>query len=359
MSDKSNNTPDNTPEKHPPARQSSLPLSWDEKSDSKNSSQTDRKSQKNLSSNKQQNKDKAKNGKKSENSENKPRRRISLVSTMPDSVSRKNPNDQSIINESENNSQTNKKQAGSVKTQKPENTAGKSNSSVSYREMDEMTPEDKNPSQEANENSDRYQTPSDSPAPGLGQTLAQARMKRQLTITDVVRKTRITKEFIDNIEAEDYDKLPPPVYTRSHIAQLCREYSLEPKLCLRMYEQTRNESPGADKKNKKMRLVINRDNDDRGVVSCSPGPSSGLLEYQEGLSSRLPRLAIIFAAGLLLLIIFSALLIQHCRNLEIRQPAPVNSQENNPDTPVKPTANLEELIPPQHVPMKELSIPEE
>jgi transcriptional regulator with XRE-family HTH domain len=61
----------------------------------------------------------------------------------------------------------------------------------------------------------------------LGQILAEARELRQLSIEDVAAETKLRQDYVRNIEADNYSRLPAPPYARSLIRKLCILYELQ------------------------------------------------------------------------------------------------------------------------------------
>lgn len=61
----------------------------------------------------------------------------------------------------------------------------------------------------------------------VGRRLLNARAEAGLTTAEVSARTNITREFIENLEMDQYGKLPPIVCSRGQLLMLCEEYSLE------------------------------------------------------------------------------------------------------------------------------------
>ncbi len=69
----------------------------------------------------------------------------------------------------------------------------------------------------------------------VARALRDARESRQYSVAQVSQKTKIPREFIENIENQAAASLPKPVYTKSYIRQLCREYGLDAAPLLEEY----------------------------------------------------------------------------------------------------------------------------
>lgn len=57
---------------------------------------------------------------------------------------------------------------------------------------------------------------------GLGEFLREARLRRNLTLAEIERDTRINREYLEALENEQYEILPAPVYARGFL----RSYAL-------------------------------------------------------------------------------------------------------------------------------------
>jgi cytoskeletal protein RodZ len=73
--------------------------------------------------------------------------------------------------------------------------------------------------------------------PRPGQILRAARQERGLSLDDAERGTRIRREFLEALEADDYERLPPPVYTRGFIRSYARWLGLDPDQVVSLFPQ--------------------------------------------------------------------------------------------------------------------------
>lgn len=71
----------------------------------------------------------------------------------------------------------------------------------------------------------------------LGEKLAKKRNSLHIDIKDAERATRIPAKHLKNIEAGNYSKLPPKVYTKGFIQNYASFLGLSPKKILAMYEK--------------------------------------------------------------------------------------------------------------------------
>ncbi len=62
-----------------------------------------------------------------------------------------------------------------------------------------------------------------------GQLLRAARQERGLSLEDAERGTRIRRELLEALEADDYPRLPPSVYVRGFIRTYARWLGLDPE----------------------------------------------------------------------------------------------------------------------------------
>ncbi len=204
-----------------------------------------------------------------------------------------------------------------------------------------------------------YGTESEESLPrGFGTTLKTARQRLDLQIAEVSRRTRIPKDFIEQVEAGEYQRLPPPVYSRSYIAQLCREYGLEPAACLRSYDRfaSASQEPSEPGGGRPFRLIVGGDSEDGVTLSYAPRPADDFSDAEPGWLSALPRLAVIVAIAFLLLLVVGAVVAQQYRNYRMRRAERIGQVELAP-TGESRLRELDELAPPQELPLRELPIP--
>lgn len=76
----------------------------------------------------------------------------------------------------------------------------------------------------------------------IGETLAEARKQRNLSVQEVSNQLRLDPRFIDALEAEDYDALPSPAYTRGYLRSYAKVLSLDAD---RIISQYNNKAPQA------------------------------------------------------------------------------------------------------------------
>lgn len=76
----------------------------------------------------------------------------------------------------------------------------------------------------------------------LGTTLARAREARGLTLEDAERDTRISRRYLQALEAEQFDVIPAPVYARGFLRSYSQYLGLDPKETLELFP--RDDEPG-------------------------------------------------------------------------------------------------------------------
>ena len=72
----------------------------------------------------------------------------------------------------------------------------------------------------------------------IGDTLAEARRQRGLTITQVSQQTRIRETIIRGIEQDDFSSCGGDFYARGHIRSVGRAVGVDPEPLIREYDQT-------------------------------------------------------------------------------------------------------------------------
>ncbi|MCF8062796.1 MAG: helix-turn-helix domain-containing protein [Deltaproteobacteria bacterium] len=73
---------------------------------------------------------------------------------------------------------------------------------------------------------------------GVGALLREERRNRSLDIREVARSTRLREHFVEAIEQEAWDRLPPPVFVRGFIRSYARALGLDAARILELYDQS-------------------------------------------------------------------------------------------------------------------------
>lgn len=63
--------------------------------------------------------------------------------------------------------------------------------------------------------------------PSRGQLLQEARVRCDLGIEQIAQSTKIKLQFLEALEQDDADRLPPEVYVRAYVRRLCHQYGLD------------------------------------------------------------------------------------------------------------------------------------
>lgn len=76
----------------------------------------------------------------------------------------------------------------------------------------------------------------------IGATLRRAREARGLTLQQAKQALRVHSDYLDALEAEEFDKLPAPVYVRAFLREYARFLGLDPEPLLQAYAARQPES---------------------------------------------------------------------------------------------------------------------
>ncbi|RKH37170.1 helix-turn-helix domain-containing protein, partial [Corallococcus llansteffanensis] len=76
-----------------------------------------------------------------------------------------------------------------------------------------------------------------------GELLRRVREARSLSIQQLADRTRISVRHLENVEADRYTALPPPVYLRGILMNLARELGLDPLRVSKSYLALFSEKP--------------------------------------------------------------------------------------------------------------------
>jgi hypothetical protein len=63
--------------------------------------------------------------------------------------------------------------------------------------------------------------------PTRGQLLQEARVRCDLSLDQVAIATKIKRQFLESIERDDAEHLPPEVYVKAYVRRLCHHYGLD------------------------------------------------------------------------------------------------------------------------------------
>lgn len=77
----------------------------------------------------------------------------------------------------------------------------------------------------------------------LGSLLTRAREARGLTIEDAERDTRISRRYLQAIEAEHFEVIPAPVYARGFLRSYSQYLGLDPRETLALFPRDEEPSP--------------------------------------------------------------------------------------------------------------------
>ena len=80
--------------------------------------------------------------------------------------------------------------------------------------------------------------------PSVGAHLRQLREARGVSLEEIARVTRVTASYLRALEADDYESLPVPVFTRGFIRAYCQALGELPDEAMALFEN-RGESPSA------------------------------------------------------------------------------------------------------------------
>ncbi|RIK45191.1 MAG: DUF4115 domain-containing protein [Chloroflexi bacterium] len=71
----------------------------------------------------------------------------------------------------------------------------------------------------------------------LGELLQQARAYKGVSLREAERATRISRQYLEALESDDFTQLPPAAYARGIVRNYATYLGLDPKTVLSLYEQ--------------------------------------------------------------------------------------------------------------------------
>lgn len=189
-------------------------------------------------------------------------------------------------------------------------------------------------------------------APGVklsfGRLLAETREQRKLSIADVIITTRVPKEFIEAAETGNLAAMPPPVYSKSHLRQLCKEYGMDPAPVLAEYSQYAE--PKSGEAQNSAFVLTSEDHDIGAKVGYRPRPQKEAETTMKKMSPSV--LAIIGVTLFLAVIILVSVAVSRHR---AAKRSTVEGVAGGGTT--TPAVDLDKFMAPQQLPMKELPVP--
>lgn len=185
----------------------------------------------------------------------------------------------------------------------------------------------------------------------MGKTLREAREARQFTPAQLSQKTKIPVDFINKAEADQVEALPPPVYSKSYLRQLCREFNLDPEPLLNEYRAVHEPAPAAEG-NAAAEPHSNTTQPEAGAKAGSrPRSPTEKANPMKKLSTPTIAVGLILGA-VLVLVVLAAAIHRHGKKQAAATDAAVAAAPGAPAG-----VDLDRFITPQQLPMKELPIP--
>ena len=74
---------------------------------------------------------------------------------------------------------------------------------------------------------------------GLGEKLAKKRVALGYSIRDVEKAIRVRADYLEDVEASKYDRLPPDVFVRGFIKSYAKFLKLDPNKVMKLYQKER------------------------------------------------------------------------------------------------------------------------
>src|SRR4029079_857796 len=77
----------------------------------------------------------------------------------------------------------------------------------------------------------------------VGTYLRELRQRRGVSLEEIARTTRVAQRYLESIEADAFDALPSPAFTRGFIRAYCQALNEPPDEALAAYEQREPDAP--------------------------------------------------------------------------------------------------------------------
>jgi len=187
----------------------------------------------------------------------------------------------------------------------------------------------------------------------FGRVVRDHREKAGLDIPALSQKTKVPKDFLENVEANRLEALPPPVYAKSYLRLLCREFAMDPAPCLEEYGRVQAARQGETAA--APFTLTSEDRETGAKVGYAPRQTQPKPEKQSAMSKKLNPALIAIGVVVVGLILFAliALVVKHS---SARKPTGVAGGATVA-APASADVDLDKFITPQQLPMKELPVP--
>ncbi len=190
----------------------------------------------------------------------------------------------------------------------------------------------------------------------IGVKLHKARHALHLTEKEVSKVTCVPRSVITNLENERFSELPPFLYTRAYLEKLCRYYELPFE---KLLNQLSEKNPDLQKTSYGNRFYLTQAEDGSSHklqynFQAQPHP-----ENRHTLALTPSTLAGLVAGAILIILLATVFAVQ-----QAQKPAPPENESAPAEKPEDSSeksepVDLEQLIIPHPLPMKELEVPKD
>jgi transcriptional regulator with XRE-family HTH domain len=184
----------------------------------------------------------------------------------------------------------------------------------------------------------------------FGRVLHDAREKRNLSTAEVSQRTKIPKEFVENAETGQVESLPPPVYCKSYLRQLCKEYGLDASAMLEEYRKAIAGGDADSERENPPFVVTSKQAETGAKVGYQPRSPN---EDGENMQKMSPTTILVCAVLIGLLVLAVIVFAMNRRHGGATGATATTSAQVAPGEKL----NLESFITPQQIPLKELPVP--
>src|SRR5258708_12605959 len=79
--------------------------------------------------------------------------------------------------------------------------------------------------------------------PSVGSYLRELRTRRGVSLEEISRSTRVLTSYLEALEADDFEALPAPVFTRGFIRAYCQTLGVAPDEAFAIYDGRAVDAP--------------------------------------------------------------------------------------------------------------------
>jgi cytoskeleton protein RodZ len=175
----------------------------------------------------------------------------------------------------------------------------------------------------------------------VGTYLRELRQRRGVSLEEIARTTRVAQRYLESIEADAFETLPSPVFTRGFIRAYCQALSEPPDEALAAYERREPDAPAPPTAGRPGSIPARAGATPSRPVTATPRPSAATSRPADGEASGKGAVLVSFVLLIVLgVALFAVALVIHPRERgeRVAVPRPEPRAESRPVRGPEPLA---------------------